>query len=94
MKCIFMSLHRGYSNVLITFMLCLPNVIPEDTRIVNDTGNQIEQVQTKEAENVIPYTIKHHCLVLFIDTGSMDYKYFITISESGNISLSISFIGY
>ena len=52
-KIIFKFLKRKSSVLLIAFMLGMSNVILEETRMVNDTRVQIEQLQTQEAENLL-----------------------------------------
>ena len=52
-KYIFRFFQRRVSFLLIAFMLGLSNVVLEETRMVNDTRVQIEQLQTQEAENLL-----------------------------------------
>ncbi len=52
-KCIFRFFQRKVSLLLIAFMLGLSNVILEETRMVNDTRVQTEQLQPGEAQNFL-----------------------------------------
>jgi len=49
----FKFLKQKSSVLLIAFMLGMSNVILEETRMINDTRVQIEQLQTQEAENLL-----------------------------------------
>lgn len=52
-KNIFEFLKQKASILLIAFMLGMSNVILEETRMINDSGVQTEQFQSKEADSLL-----------------------------------------